>query len=296
MQQTNKYIEKYKKRIRNNYTMPENNCIVCEQKRFEIWAKKDKYTAVKCLNCGLVWINPLPSDDELNQFYTKYYQYRLSETKLTEQRKIMYLLDKEWLEQFIKKGRLLDIGCSDGSFLSNFDEEWEKYGVEIGSDAVKQAQQRGINVIEGSAKEALGFGKKFDCVMLRGTIEHFTDPLGAIEVVSKLINVGGYIFFTATPDVNSFSAQLYKEKWNMFAPPAHLFYFSVETLTKLVEKFNFEKVAEHHFYPETPYANIKEDHEKVLKDFKLIKDGKGEEVTNSSAFWGNMMTVLYQKK
>ncbi|MBS3123665.1 class I SAM-dependent methyltransferase [Candidatus Woesearchaeota archaeon] len=276
--------------------MSNNKCIICNQDKTELWAKKYKYAAVKCLNCGLIWIDPLPTSEELNQFYTIYYKYRVSETKLTEQRKIMYNLDKNWLELFIKKGKLLDIGCSDGSFLSNFSQDWEKYGVEIGSDAVEQAQQKGINVIEGSAKETLNFGKKFDCVMLRGTIEHFTNPAEAIEIVSKLINSGGYIFFTATPDVDSFSAQLYKEKWNMFVPPAHLFYFSIKTLTKLVEKFNFEKVAEHHFYPETPYANITVDHEKVLSDFNLIKDGRREEVTNSPAFWGNMMTVLYKKK
>ncbi len=275
--------------------MSNNNCIICKQDKKELWAKKDKYTAVKCLNCGLVWINPLPTTEELNQFYTKYYQYRVSEIKLSEQRKIMYQLDKNWLEQFIRKGKLLDIGCSDGSFLSYFNHEWEKYGVEIGGDAVRQANSRGINVIEGSAKEALNFGKKFDCVMLRGTIEHFKNPLEAIEIVSKLISSGGYLFFTATPDVDSFSAQLYKEKWNQFVPPAHLFYFSIKTLTKLVEKFNFEKVAEHHFYRETPYANIKEDHEKVLNDLKLINDGNREKVTNSPAFWGNMMTVLYRK-
>lgn len=273
----------------------DNNCIICGLDKKELWAKKEKYTAVKCLNCGLIWIDPLPTAEELNQFYTKYYQYRVNEVKLSEQRKVMYELDKNWLELFVKKGKLLDIGCSDGSFLSYFSHNWEKYGVEIGIDAVEQAQKKGINVIEGSAKESLNFGEKFDCVMLRGTIEHFTDPLEAIKIVSKLINPGGYLFFTATPDADSFSAQLYKEKWNQFVPPAHLFYFSIKTLTLLVEKFHFKKIAEHHFYRETPYADIKNDHEKLLNDFKLINEGNREKITNSPAFWGNMMTVLYQK-
>ena len=275
--------------------MREINCIICGNNQTETWAKKEKYTAVKCLNCGLIWINPLPTTEELDQFYNAYYQYRVDEKKLWEQRKVMYKLDKDWLEQFIDKGKLLDIGGSDGSFLSNFGEEWKKFGVELGNDAVKQAQQKGINVIDGSAKEALKFGEKFDCIMLRGTIEHFTNPTEAIEVASKLLNPGGYLFFTATPDVDSFSAQLYREKWNQFVPPAHLFYFSVKTLTRLVEKYGLKKVAEHHFYPETPYANIKNDHEKILNDFKLINDEEREKVANSPAFWGNMMTILYKK-
>ena len=270
----------------------ENKCIICGGNKKEFWARKDKYTAVKCLNCGLIWIDPLPTKDELNRFYDGYYQRRVNNV-VCEQRQIMYLLERDWLEQFIKKGTLLDIGCSDGSFLSTFGRSWKKYGVEIGEDAVKEAIKKGLNVIYGSEEAALSFKKKFDCVMMRGTIEHFTNPKSAIKVVSQVLKPNGYLFITATPDVDAFCADLYREKWDQFEPPAHLYYFSIKTISRLFKQFGFKMVAQNHFYPETPYANLDEDHKKVLNDMQLIKNGQRDQVNKSAAFWGNMMTVLF---
>ena len=115
------------------------NCIVCNKDTKEVWGKKDNYTAVKCLQCGMIWIDPIPTKEELDHFYSNYYQGRVEDTALTEQRKIMYLLDRDWLQQFVKGGSILDIGCSDGSFLSTFGPAWERHGIEIGKDAVQQA-------------------------------------------------------------------------------------------------------------------------------------------------------------
>lgn len=277
----------------NNYSQP---CLVCGETNSELWAKKNDYTAVKCLSCELIWIDPVPTTEELNQFYGGYYQNRVEEVKLSQLRKIMYILDKNWLEQFIQSGAILDLGCSDGSFLSTFGPQWEKHGIEIGKDAVKEATTKNIKVLEGSEEKALCFNKKFDCVTMRGTIEHFPNPRNVIKIISQVLKSGGYFFVTATPDAGSFCANLYREKWNQFEPPAHLFYFNVKNLTKLLEQFGFKKVAQHHFYPETPYANLEEDHQRVLNDLQLIKKGLGNQVKKSAAFWGNMMTVLYKKE
>lgn len=273
-----------------------DNCIICGVNNTAFWAEQEKYKAVKCLNCGLIWIDPLPTEEELNEFYDGYYQSRVENIKMWEQRQVMYLLERDWLEQFIKEGRLLDIGCSDGSFLSVFGPLWEKYGVEIGKDEVNEANKKGLNVVLGSEEAVLSFGKKFDVVILRGTIEHFRNPKNVIKASSSVLKPGSYLFVTSTPDVDSFCADLYRDKWNQFEPPAHLYYFSIKTLTELVKQFGFQEVAQHHFYPETPYANLEEDHKKVLDDMQLIKNRHRNQVNKSAAFWGNMMTVLYKKE
>ncbi len=270
-----------------------NRCIICHNENTEFWGQKGKYTGVQCTNCGLVWVDPLPTYQELEEFYNGYLNNRLNNDVLWEQRQQMYILERDFLEQFISVGNVLDLGCGDGGFLNIFSDKWHKFGVEIEDEAVQQGLKKNINVIKGSPEESIEHDVLFDCVIMRGVIEHFIHPEKVIENVSKSLREKGYFYITSTPDVDSFSADLYRGKWNQFEPPAHLFYFSVKTLTRLVEKFGFKKIIEHHFYTQTPYANVTEDHKRILDDIQLLNNERQEEVEKSPAFWGNMMTVLY---
>ena len=67
----------------------------------------------------------------------------------------MYLIDKNWVTNYIKKGKILDIGCSGGFFLSKFlNNDFELEGVEIGEDAAQFAKENfNINVEEVGAKK-----------------------------------------------------------------------------------------------------------------------------------------------
>ena len=43
-----------------------------------------------------------------------------------------------------KGGNVLDIGCGEGGFLSLFDANWQKYGIDISGYALKEAGKKGI--------------------------------------------------------------------------------------------------------------------------------------------------------
>ena len=44
-------------------------CISCQNNTFEILFNKNNYDFLKCKNCGLVTLCPLPSEKELEDYY-----------------------------------------------------------------------------------------------------------------------------------------------------------------------------------------------------------------------------------
>ena len=252
--------------------------------------------AVKCDHCELIWVDPLPSEEEVAAFYDGYYDMRVEKEDLARQRLEMYQIEVQWLEQFIQKGTVLDVGCSDGSFLFQFSNKWQKFGYDVEGGALDKANERGIKTFFGNFEPNLFKGKTFELVIMRGVIEHLIDPVGYLEKCTQLLNENGYLFISATPDGSAFTFDMYRDKWRLFTPPEHLFFFDTKNLSVLLDKFGFTKVADAHFYSDTPYSDLKSDHERVISDF-IKKENDPESVLEiSPPFWGNMMTVLYKKK
>lgn len=273
-----------------------SSCIICNKKIFSIWAKKDSFVARKCTNCGMISINPRPSNADVEKFYQGYYIIRQDKQKLWKQREQAYLIDRDFILNFLNKGKILDVGCSGGHFLSTFNSKnWKKFGVEIEQSPADHARKLGIDVKVGDLTE-LNFSQKFDLVMMRGVIEHFSDPLSILKKCAQITKIGGYLYITATPVGDSFAFDVFREKWNQFVPPLHLHFFTVKQLSKILKKLDFELVSEHYQYEETPYANPKNDFNEMKKAIILSHQNKNNKIKVSPPFPGTMMTAVWKKQ
>jgi len=273
------------------------SCVVCSGKNLESWAKLDYLEARKCEDCGMISVNPHLNEEGLAKLYENYFSYRLDDKNSFEKRKIMYPIDRDWISKFINKGKVLDVGSSGGQFLSTFDpKKWERYGVEIDKNAAEYAKKEySIPVRVGYFPE-LDFQEKFDLVMMRGVIEHFSDPISVLKKCSEVLKPGGYLFITATPAGDSFAFYIYREKWHLFTPLDHLHFFSVDLISKVLNKLGLYLIDRHYQYEETPYANPKEDYAKIKKDILLLHSGKHDQIDISPSFPGSIMTAVWKKK
>lgn len=271
-------------------------CIICNSENLESWAKLDYLEAKKCKDCGMISVNPHLNDEGLSKVYQDYFSHRLDEKELFEKRKIMYKIDHDWITKFINHGKVLDVGCSGGQFLSIFDpEKWEKQGVEIDKDAAEFAKtEYGIPVNIGYFPE-LSFEEKFDLVVIRGVIEHFSDPISVLKKCAEVLKPNGFLFITATPVGNSFAFSVYREKWHLFTPLAHIHFFTVDLLSQILKSFGMSLIDQHYQYEETPYANPEKDFAKIQEDIVLISQGKQDKIKESVTFSGSMMTAVWQK-
>lgn len=88
-------------------------------------------------------------------------------------------------------------------------------GIEIDPSAVKYAQQSydfGANIRCGDILATDYPDERFDVLVMRGTIEHVSRPIEVIECCSKLLKIGGFFYITATPNVDSLAAQLFRDR------------------------------------------------------------------------------------
>jgi SAM-dependent methyltransferase len=98
---------------------------------------------------------------------------------------------------FAPSTELLDIGCGTGWLAEHFP---SYTGIDGSADAVKMAQERGRNVIEGDVGDPLPFAEQsFDGVVMKDLLEHVADPVALVGEAHRVLRPGG-LLFASSPD------------------------------------------------------------------------------------------------
>ncbi len=223
-------------------------CPLCGKKDFKLTLKKDDlnkyYNLVECKNCGLVFINPLPTDEELKEYYN--FEYSVPEYQrlkiIKKAEKILNLLEKFGLK---KNSKILEIGASHGFFLNEVKKRgFIPYGVEISKNACENAKRYfGIKIENCDFLQSKYANKKefFDVVVLLDVLEHLTNQNEILKNINKVLKRGGFLVLTL-PNIDSYEFKLCGKYWEWLSPPAHLFYYSPKTIKKMLEKHGFEVI------------------------------------------------------
>lgn len=278
------------------YVLERDKCPVCGSYKHSLWAEHEFFKAVECSQCGFVYMNPSVDEEGLNEYYSNYIGDRFKNQKKMDDRAIQYQIDAEFLQNYISKGKVLDVGCNGGFFLDVLSDEFEKYGIEVDEEAVTYAHQNyAYDIRHGEIGEDDFEEEFFDVIIFRGVIEHMLDPRKALDRSTKLLKKGGLIYFCATPNLKSIGAYLYREKWNLWHPIEHINIFDSETLHLLLGKEVYSKLAFDYQYLGTPYEDWISDIETLVNDINNKSQGKWDSVERSKPFWGNMMSLIYIK-
>ena len=280
------------------YLSIKKKCIICGGRKFSLWAKLYYLKALKCRKCGMVSVNPHINEEGLKVFYDSYLKNRLNDKKLFKARKVMYKLERRFITHFIKRGSVLDVGCSGGFFLNEFPpENWKRRGVDIDPKAAAYAGKRfGINAISGDFPSIDFKKEKFDLVILRGVIEHCVDPVSYLKKCAQVLRPRGMLYISASPNIESFCADIYREKWRLFTPIEHIHFFSVKLLGRILHPLGIKFLEKKYFYDETPYADLPSDYRRFKRDILSLSRGRKAGIKQSVPFWGNMITSLWSKE
>ena len=217
----------------------------------KILDKVDGIKVLDCKKCGFSHILPLPSDEELQKFYTKdFYQkektvYYFKETKE----------DAAWwnatydnyysiLERLIRGRKLLDIGSGTGDFLSVGKKRgWNILGIEPSSVAAAHARRRGLAIVNDFFNPGSLRGRgPFDVITAFMVLEHVPDPISFLREAKKLLKPSGLLLIFSPNDYNPFQQivrrKLPTEPW-WVVPKHHINYFGFFSIQKVLTRLGF---------------------------------------------------------
>jgi SAM-dependent methyltransferase len=219
--------------------MDKRLCNLCQQDRFEVVDVADNsYRVLQCLNCSLVFVDPLPDPCFLADHYDASY-YADWSTRQLRQRMAMWRKRLLRLNRHQRPGRLLDVGCAEGTFLQLArDSGWDVQGTELSPYAAdKAARVLGIPVFDGDLCDAGFEDESFDAVTLWHVLEHVMDPRGYLTEVRRVLKKTGLLVI-AVPNVNNTimrtAYRIFKHRplklFSIHDRELHLYHFSPQTL------------------------------------------------------------------
>lgn len=98
-------------------------------------------------------------------------------------------------------GRLLEIGCANGSFLRLMKAKgWDVTGADITSALVKKCKANELNVVQHDAQQPFPFRSKFDVIVAGEVIEHMVDADKFLKNCRDALKPGGTVIIT-TPNL-----------------------------------------------------------------------------------------------
>lgn len=139
-------------------------------------------------------------------------------------------------------GKLLDVGCGDGSFLKlAADCGWDVCGLDPDPKAVSNASKLGLIIHKGGLEQFNGKTELFDVITLSHVIEHVHDPLKMLQTCHGLLKRDG-VLWLQTPNIDSFGHAFFKNNWRGLESPRHIIIFSLRSLHQSVRRAGFTSV------------------------------------------------------
>ncbi|MBZ5536903.1 MAG: class I SAM-dependent methyltransferase [Acidobacteriia bacterium] len=224
------------------------SCLVCGLKDFEIILQKNDFEIFRCRQCGFGSVAPMPDDDFLLRFYEQqeYFQsdgvFGYSDYESKREFYLGLFRDHlRILNGHSEPGRLLDLGCGKGDFLSLAREAgWEVCGVEISDSCRREAERRAGVPVYSSPRYLSDKREFFDVITMWEVIEHLPHPDRVLSEVLPLLRAGGLLAMT-TPNTRNLTALRSPARWSEYKPPEHLLYFNFDTIHQyLSERFNLQ--------------------------------------------------------
>lgn len=199
----------------------------------------------RCRACGLAYANPRLGDAALTAAYTACgaaeADARAPSTppgpftrwwRHTTQRQVV----GDWVQQ----GPVLDVGCNNGDLMLAVRERGlEVAGIETSATGVRVCRDRGLQVTQGRWEDVSLPDETLGTILMSHVLEHFGDPLRALEKARRALRPGGRIVI-AVPNSRGAVARLFRSHWHGWDPPYHLTHFDPRALATMLGRAGFK--------------------------------------------------------
>lgn len=189
----------------------------------------------ECQDCTLGFLNPQPSWDDLQAYYSADYS-PYSATDDVEAAARQAQADGEYRFVPLPAGkRVLDVGCGAGFFLRVCKHLGATVkGVEPSPHGAKFARSHGLDVFHGTVDQ-FETNERFDVITVNQVLEHVPDPVATLSRIKGLLAPGGSIIVTV-PNAACTWAKKLGWKWDGADLPYHLMQFTPQSVERSAER------------------------------------------------------------
>ena len=219
---------------------------------------------MKCNICGLIFSNPMPVVNNLDDHYDVPAKDYWTESYFSDSPD--YFTEQiDWFQMLslnIERPRALDIGAGLGKCMKAMSREgFEVYGIEPSTSFAKKAIE--VNGIDPgslricSLEEASFPDNYFDFVTFGAVLEHLYDPSFSIQKVIGWLKPSGFIHIEV-PSASWLVGRLINQTYKLIGQnyvtnlspmhnPFHMYEFTLESFKNNGKKLNYE-IADHKYY------------------------------------------------
>jgi 2-polyprenyl-3-methyl-5-hydroxy-6-metoxy-1,4-benzoquinol methylase len=194
---------------------------------------------VRCEDCGLVFVNPRPSNQTLSLFYSgNDYGFHDVDGSAATGRRADFFLERVLRQLPTGAPRtLLDFGAGGGGFIRHANRcGWQARGFEPAAQGLASCRRAGLDVTDRLDDLP---SEEFGLVTLHHVLEHLPNPTEVLRGVRRFVAAQGRMY-VEVPNARSLRARLafpcLSQQFDIDerhrAYPAHLFYYSPHTLRR----------------------------------------------------------------
>jgi SAM-dependent methyltransferase len=212
-----------------------------------------EFDVVECPECGLIRLDPWPTEAELAAFYPPAYWYSDDQASGPAERYRRFVLSDH--VGFLKRaffespdGPMVDVGSGGGLLLRLVREKGVAgVGFDFSAGAAAQALRvNGVPTICGDLRQSPLRAASCGLVTMFHVLEHLKDPAAYLTEAFRVLKPGGRLV-VQVPNAASWGFVLFGPSWRGVDVPRHLINFRAQDLRQLIEFAGFEIVREKHF-------------------------------------------------
>ena len=228
-------------------------CPVCDGNNFESLANKDRYglymPVVICTECGLILTNPRMTQQAYSEFYNReYHRLYNGEEHPTDKffrfqhdrgRRIFnYLANNGFREH----DNVLEVGTGAGGILHYFRERGCRVkGIDVDEEYIAYGRDQHQLDLSAGTTATLDLDESPDLVIYSHVLEHVLAVNDELRRVREVLSDTG-LLYVAIPGVANL-LNSYEMDFLHFLQNAHVWHFTLRSLTNLLARNGFERLA-----------------------------------------------------
>lgn len=215
----------------------------------------------ECERCKMVFKHPMFTDDEIKSMFDGEGYYESGDTTIAARRGYAQYGDEQTdrqaqSEQYLamleevnksegaqdnwgERPKLFDVGAGYGALVKAAQAKgWKAEGNEVSKHAIKQAKERGVELMRGDLSELDLSEGSYDVVTLFNILQHVRDPKAMIQQAKRILKDDGFLM-VKVPVVDS---QLGFSQGVDFFKEDQMYHFSVQAISQMLIEQGFEIV------------------------------------------------------